>query len=131
LKDECDIGRIIKYFKESKSYLINTYTDSQVAENPDLVDYIIFTYKNGTTEIINLELTEEEKSNIASSVIQELKVAKSEADREAARANQTAAEESWRQSHPMHDPSEQQTSDLYSDEYYDTFKIKEEQSRWE
>jgi len=154
LKDECDMERIIKYFKESKSYRINTYTNSQVAENPDLIDYIIFTYKNGTTEIINLELTEEERSDIASPVIREVKGAKAEADKEAARANRSAAEQRWRDSHPMHDPwkewrakyedaagnkpseekqqpSEQQTSELYSDEYYNAFKIEEEQSRQE
>lgn len=144
LKNECDMERIVKCFNKSESYRINTYTDSQIDKNPSLSDHIIFTYKNGNTEIINLELSQDEKADVFLPVAKEFVRKKAIADAQAKMSDQQKAEEGWRKSHPMYDPwkewrakyedsgrnksnnkegeEKQQTSEwLYGDEYYDDF----------
>jgi len=97
LKNECDMDRIIKCFEKARGYKINLYTDSQLDKNPDLIDHIVFTYKDGSQETVNLELNVEEKINVFTPAAQGVRRAEAISDRQ-------AAEDRWRKSHPMYDP---------------------------
>jgi hypothetical protein len=74
LKGSCDMEKILECFREAQSYKIETYSMAEWERNPALKDKIIFTYPNGKTKTVNLELSVEKKRGIFLPFFRGLKV---------------------------------------------------------